>query len=187
MIYLIECGESKILVDAGCDTMPGFELSHFSSPVDILRLSGLEPTDVTDLILTHAHHDHAEATHYFKNANVYIEEGEFAEARKFFPDGMKINVFSGSISVGDCVKVLKVGGHSKGSCIVEFEYKGKPHVICGDECYVRRCLDEKICTGASFCPEKSLDFVKKYGQGDYVTLLCHDWEILKGQNGISVL
>jgi len=186
IVYLIETKERKILVDAGCDTMPGYELRHFCSPVEILRRATLSPEEITDVILTHAHHDHSEATHHFLNATVHVEEGEIGLAERYIPQGMRRNIFSGEMNL-DGIHVLKIGGHSKGSCVVEFEYKGKPHVICGDECYTRRCLDEQIPTGSSVCPENSLAFVKKYGNGDYVTLLCHDVEILKGQNGVLEL
>ena len=183
IIYLIETDSRKILVDAGCDTMPGFELFNFCSPVEVLKHIDLQADEITDLILTHAHHDHAEATHHFKNATVHIEKGEFEAARCFIPDTMAVDVFNERKAVGSCVEMIKVGGHSKGSCIVEFDYKCKRHVICGDECYVRRCLDEKIPTGASYSREKSLEFITKYSSDQYVTLLCHDYEILTGQNG----
>lgn len=185
-VYLIETDDRKILVDAGCDTMPGYELSHFSSPAEVLRQTGLCAEDITDVILTHAHHDHAEAAHHFKNAVIHIEKDEYNAAKCFLPDFLKVNVFENELEL-DTVRAVKIGGHSWGSCAVEFFYRDKPYVICGDECYVKRCLDEKICTGASVCPEKSLAFLRKYGSGDYVTLLCHDGEILKGQNGVLKL
>ena len=183
IIYLLETDSRKILVDAGCDTMPGFELFHFCSPVEVLGRLGIGADEITDLILTHAHHDHAEATHHYKNATVHIESGEISAARGFIPESMTLEVFSDRKIIDDCVEIIKIGGHSKGSCIVEFDYKGKKYVICGDECYVRRCLDEKIPTGASLSKEISLEFVKIYGNGQYSTLLCHDYEILTGQNG----
>jgi glyoxylase-like metal-dependent hydrolase (beta-lactamase superfamily II) len=187
IIYLIEIDNKRILVDAGCESMPGFVLSHFCSPAEILRRAGVETSEITDVILTHAHYDHAEATRLYQNATVYIEEGEFSAAKRFFTDGMQIEVFKDETTLGNAVTVRKIGGHSKGSCVVELDYKGKIYVICGDECYVRRCLDEQIPTGSSVCPENSLAFVKKYGNGDYVTLLCHDVEILNGQNGVLEL
>lgn len=183
IIYLIETDSRKILVDAGCDTMPGFELSNFCSPIEVLGRIGIGADEITDLVLTHAHHDHAEATHHFKNATLHIEDGEIEAARCFIPYTMDVDIFSEEKIISPCIEIIKIGGHSKGSCIVEFDYKGKKYVICGDECYVRRCLDEKIPTGASYSREKSLEFVTKYSSNQYVTLLCHDYEILTGQNG----
>ena len=183
IVYLIDTGDRKILVDSGCETMPGYELFNFSSPADTLRKAGVEPEEISDLILTHAHHDHAEATRRFPNAIVHIEEQAYPDAKRFIPDEMKLDVFCENKNIDDCIFIHMIGGHSEGSCIVEFDYRGERYVICGDECYVRTCLEEKIVTGCSCCPEKSLEFVNKYGTDEYVTLLCHDYAILTGENG----
>ena len=187
IVYLIDTGDRKILIDSGCETMPGYELFNFSSPADTLRKAGLAPDEITDVILTHAHHDHAEATRRFPNATVHIEEQAYPYAKCFIPDEMNVEIFRESKIVDDCINIRMIGGHSEGSCIVEFDYRGKRYVICGDECYVRTCLEEKIVTGCSCCPEKSLEFIWKYGNGEYATLLAHDYEILTGQNGVAEL
>ena len=187
IVYLIDTGERKILIDSGCETMPGYELSHFSSPADTLRKAGIDPGEISDVILTHAHHDHAEATRRFPNATVHIEERAYPDAKCFIPEEMKLEIFCDSKTVDGCLVIRMIGGHSAGSCIVEFDYRGRRYVVCGDECYVRTCLEEKIVTGCSCCPEKSLEFVNEYGSGEYVTLLAHDFEILTGQNGVLEL
>ena len=61
IVYCIQTEGRVILVDAGCDTMPGFEMRDFIGPVAALKQHGINALDVTDVILTHAHHDHAEA------------------------------------------------------------------------------------------------------------------------------
>ena len=57
--FLVEGKGRRILVDCGCDTMPGFVLSAFIGPVKALRNRGVLPEQITDVILTHRHHDHA--------------------------------------------------------------------------------------------------------------------------------
>ena len=49
-VYLIETDDRRILVDAGCDTMPGFDMKYFVSPVEILARLGYSPDDITDVI-----------------------------------------------------------------------------------------------------------------------------------------
>ena len=68
---------------------------------------------------------------------------------------------------------LRIGGHSKGSCVVEITDGSKKYVVCGDECYSPLCLEKRIPTGSSVCPERSRQFIDKYGSGEYVALLCH--------------
>ena len=183
-VYLIEADDKKILVDAGCDTMPGFDMKHFVSPAKVLESIGVSPLCVTDVFLTHAHHDHVEAVKHFKNATVHVQTLEYESSKKYgyIPEGFALNVFEDEAEV--CGVVLKkIAGHSKGSCVVELTHGGKDYVICGDECYSRRCLTEKIVTGSSKNPENSKKFIEKYGSEKYITLLCHDPEILPGQNG----
>jgi len=173
-VFLIETEDRKILADAGCETMPNFVMRDFIGTVDALEKAGFLPEDITDVIVTHSHHDHIECVKYFKNATVHIEQGEYEAGKKYIPDGFTVNVFENELEVCAGVKAVKIGGHSAGSCIVEIENDGKIHVISGDECYSRECLTRKIPTGSTVNPQASRDFIEKYSDGKYRVLLCHD-------------
>ena len=186
-LYLIEEGDQKILVDAGCDTMPGFVMEHFVSPVEILARYGLSPEEITDLVITHAHHDHIEAAHYFSKATLHIQQEECAAGRSYLPPEITVRCFAQEAQISPSVRAVCIGGHAKGSSIVTVE-ADKTYVICGDECYQRECLTKTIPTGSTCCMEKSRAFVETYGRPEFVALLCHDPEILPGSNGfLSVL
>ncbi len=183
-LYLIETRGRKILVDAGCDTMPGYDVKYHVSPAKMLCRYGVAPTKITDLILTHAHNDHAAAAHYFKNATVHIARDELEAANKkgYLTEELTVLPFDAEREIaGVTVKVW--GGHSRGSSIVTFTHKGREYVIAGDECYTRACLTENRPTGSSVDREKSRAFVEAFGSGTYTVLLSHDAEILPGQNG----
>ncbi len=173
-IYLIKSENRNILVDAGCETMPGFDMKNFSGPIKALEKIKVLPDDITDVILTHAHHDHAACAGYFKNAVIHIEKDEYRDAAKYIPADFKVNVFCDEFTLCENLRIIKIGGHSKGSCVAEIKKDGAVFIIAGDECYLRECLDKKIPTGCSFCPEKSKEFIEKYGSGSYNVLLCHD-------------
>ena len=68
-IYLLWLNHRHILIDAGCDTMPGFDMEYFCSPVAILERMGLSSNDITDVIVTHAHHDHIDGLRHFPKAS----------------------------------------------------------------------------------------------------------------------
>lgn len=188
IVYLIDMQDRRILVDAGCDTMPGFELNHFYRPVEALARAGISAASITDVVITHAHHDHIEALKHFAHATVYLERNEYPEGKRFIPDGCKLVLFDDEMIIADGVRAVKIAGHSRGSCVVECEYKNKCFVICGDECYHKDCIAKGIVTGSSVDEEKSLGFVQRYSDGTrYCTLLCHDADILPGQNGIVEL
>ena len=72
LLYVITMGERRILVDAGCDTMPGFVMEGFITPAQALQNAGIDPKRITDVIVTHSHHDHAQGIHHFENAVIYL-------------------------------------------------------------------------------------------------------------------
>lgn len=173
-VFVLKTDKKTILVDGGCDTMPGFEMKDFIGPVAALEKIGIKPDDITDVIITHSHHDHIEGVSHFKDAAVYIQKDEFEDGKGYLLQNKNVITFDETFEVCKGVKIIKIGGHSKGSCIAEIKTDGKIYIICGDECYKRECITKGIPTGASYCPEKSLEFIKKYSLPKYNLLLCHD-------------
>lgn len=174
VIYLIVTKNRRILVDAGCDTMPGFEMINYERPVDVLGRYGYEPEDITDVVITHAHHDHIAAVGYYKNAVIYIQEDEYVRGRRIIPGEFQVKTFEDSISVDGAIVVKRIGGHSLGSCIVEFRYGGICNVFSGDECYARECLTHKRPTGSSCNLKQSEYFVNEYSKDCYKVFICHE-------------
>lgn len=174
MIYLVTTENHIILVDAGCETMPGFEMQDFVGTLTALKMAGVAPEDVTDVIITHAHHDHIECVKYFKSAVIHIEQDEYENGKKYIPNDFKTNIFQDKYKICNDIEVIKIGGHSKGSCVVEIKKDDKIFVIAGDECYSRLCLDEQRHTGSFFDEEASKEFVQKYRDYKYRVLLCHE-------------
>lgn len=173
-IFLIRIDGRNILVDAGCDTMPGFEMQNFKSPVLALEEKGVHAKDITDVILTHAHHDHIEAVHYFENALIHIEREASEKGCKYIPENFRVNVFEDEYRLCDDVKIVKIGGHSRGSCVVEVTVDGKEYVLCADECYLHYNLEKRIPTAKHYSLERSRYFINKYSDGRYICLLSHE-------------
>ena len=170
IVYLVKTDDKLILVDAGCETMPGFEMKDFTGSVKALNDIGISINDITDVIITHAHHDHIECVKYFKNSVIHIQSDEMKLASEYLPSYLDIKPFDEEYKVCENIKVLKIGGHSVGSCIVEISDN---IVIVGDECYLRVCIDKRIPTGASVCVEKSREFINKYSNSKYKLLFSH--------------
>ena len=174
MIYLIRTEDRTILVDAGCETMPGFMMEDFQGAINAFKKHDVTPDEITDVIITHAHHDHIECVKYFTNALIHIQKDEYESGRGYIPDNFKTNVFTDSFKVLENIRIIRIGGHSKGSCVVEINKDDKIFAIAGDECYSRLCLSEKRYTGSSFDEKASKDFILKYSDPKYTVLLCHD-------------
>lgn len=173
-IYLIKANDRLILVDAGCDTMPGFRLKNFIGPVSALKNAGYTAEQITDVIITHSHHDHIDGVKHFGNATVYIQRDEFMCGQEYLPLKATVKQFEESCVVAEHVTVRKIAGHSVGSSIVEFEFNNQKYVICGDECYSHDNLRLNIPTGASVDLEKSIEFIRNYGNAGFNCLLCHE-------------
>lgn len=173
-IFLIITQNRKVLIDAGCETMPGFDMKDFVGPVKALEKIGLKPCDISDLIITHAHHDHIEAVKYFTCANIFIQKDEYNAGKEYFSNKHKIITFENEICLLPNIKIIKIGGHSIGSSIVEISDKNIINVIVGDEIYSKECILKNIPTGASYNLENSLAFINKYSDNKYNLLLCHD-------------
>lgn len=174
-IYLVKEDNKLILIDAGCETMPGFDMKSFIGSVRALKNIGISPEDITDVIVTHSHHDHIECVKHFKNAVIHIEKREYKNGKKYIPKNFKINTFSDKLCITDSIKIISIGGHSEGSCIVQAKSCDKTYIFAGDECYIRECLTKKIPTGASCCRTASRKFVEKYSdESRYTVFLSHD-------------
>jgi alanyl-tRNA synthetase len=63
--------------------MPGFEMEDFVGTVAALEEKGYTPEDITDVIITHADHDHIECVKYFQNATIYIQKDEYESGASF--------------------------------------------------------------------------------------------------------
>ncbi len=182
-IYLIETKNRKILVDAGCDTMPGFTLSHFIGPVRALQMYGVNPEDITDVVITHSHHDHIESVGKFPNATVYIHKAEYEEGKRYIPETMQVCLFEDTYPLTENILIKRVGGHSEGSSVVLATVEKTVYVFAGDACYTEDCITRKIPTGASVCPEESRAFIEIYGKSPYCVLTCHDIGITEKKHG----
>ena len=161
-VYLVKTLNRKILIDAGCETMPGFVMKNFIGTVKALEQIGVSPKEITDVVITHAHHDHIECVKYFDKAVIHIESNEFENGKKYIPDGFQVNIFHNYFLVCKNIKIIKIGGHTVGSCIVELKEKSKTYIVGGDECYLKECLTKKIPTGNSYNKEKSKIFIQEY-------------------------
>lgn len=142
------------------DDGAGFEMSIFCKPVLVLEDYGLKASDITDVVITHAHHDHIAAIGTYANAVIHIQEKEYEVGKKYIPARFKVHTFDDEFLLCDGVIVRNIGGHSYGSSIVICQLDEKNYIFCGDECYVKTCFDRQIPTGASYRPEVSENSVE---------------------------
>ncbi len=81
VLWLIRGGGHTILFDTGFhrDTFQKqFPMKDYQAPDQALQAAGVNPQDVTDIILSHAHWDHMGGIDLFPNATVWIQRDEYA-------------------------------------------------------------------------------------------------------------
>ena len=98
-IYLLKSENRLILVDAGCVTMPGFEMEDFIGPIQALRNIGISPNEITDVIITHSHHDHIECVACFINAVIYIQKEEYEASKGYLAENQTVRTFDDAIQI----------------------------------------------------------------------------------------
>src|SRR5437588_8837945 len=80
MIWLIKGpGGKNILVDTGCyheNVVKGKGIRNLIKASDAIANLGLSAADITDVIITHMHWDHADGMDLFPNARIWIQKDE---------------------------------------------------------------------------------------------------------------
>lgn len=136
-IWLLRRGDEVILVDTGYDAQEAIDRDRpiRLDPVAALAPLGVRPEDITQLIVTHLHYDHAGGLHLFPNATLHLQAAEMAYATgpcmchdtlkmpftaahiceavtRLY--GGKLVFHDGEAQVADGVTVHCIGGHSRG-------------------------------------------------------------------------
>lgn len=136
-MWLLRKGERVILVDTGYDDP---EAAARGRPIRLdpgsaLAPFGLTSEDVTEVIVTHLHYDHAGGLHLFPNATLHLQAAEMVYATgpcmchdilrmPYTADHIcetvkrlyagKVVFYDGDAEVADGITVHCIGGHSRG-------------------------------------------------------------------------
>lgn len=140
-MWVLRRGSETILVDTGYDSVEAAARMRpiREDPVASLAPLGLRPDDITKVIVTHLHYDHAGGLHLFPNATLHLQAAEMAyatgtcmchdvlrmpytaahvcEAIRRLYSG-KVIFHDGDAEVADGVTVHRIGGHSRGLQVV---------------------------------------------------------------------
>ena len=80
VVWLIRGGGHTILFDSGFHRQKYFDQFHpidFLSPDKAVQEAGVDPTSVTDIIISHAHWDHMDGVDLFPAATIWIQKAEY--------------------------------------------------------------------------------------------------------------
>ena len=80
MLWLIRAGDRNILFDSGFyrpQYFKSFDVADYVRPDEAVKRAGVKPEDITDVILSHAHWDHADGADLFPKANLWMQKDEY--------------------------------------------------------------------------------------------------------------
>ncbi len=160
--FLIEGSPNKsgrVLVDTGswaalmAKYWPG-KGKDFQTFEESLGKEGMKVDDVDIIIQTHLHHDHCGNTQKCKNADVYVQEEEWAFAHaphplqaQYYPkelyEGWKVRLIRGDYDLFPGVRILHTPGHTPGTQSVALETEKGKAVIAGFCCVFQTFQEPK--------------------------------------------
>jgi glyoxylase-like metal-dependent hydrolase (beta-lactamase superfamily II) len=79
MVWLVRGGGKNILVDSGFyrdQFFKQWKVTDFIKPSAAVRRAGVTPEEITDVIVTHMHWDHADGIDLFPNARIWLQKEE---------------------------------------------------------------------------------------------------------------
>ena len=80
MVWVVRGGGRTILVDAGFyreKFIRQWKPVDYTKPSDAINALGIKPGDVTDIVLSHIHWDHADGADLFPRARVWLQREEY--------------------------------------------------------------------------------------------------------------
>jgi glyoxylase-like metal-dependent hydrolase (beta-lactamase superfamily II) len=80
VFWLVRGGGHNILFDSGFYRPQFFKdwaVADYRKPSDAVRAAGLAPEDITDVVISHMHWDHADGMDLFPKARVWIQRDEY--------------------------------------------------------------------------------------------------------------
>lgn len=162
-VWLVRSPGGVILVDTGFERSEGARRGRtlLVDPVDALHSIGVEAEDVTDIVITHLHYDHAGNLERFPNARFHLQDGEMAYAtgrcmcnermrrpfsvadvqtavRLVYEDRIVFHL--GDYELAPGISVHLIGGHSRGLQVVRVTGAGRTRVVASDALHLGKYL-----------------------------------------------
>lgn len=207
MVWLVKGNGKNILVDSGFyrdQFFKEWKVKDFMKPSDALSQVALKPEDVTDVIITHMHWDHADGMDLFPKARIWIQRDEYAyytgEAWQqprthggIEPDDVmalvKLNM-QGRVTLvnGDAQEIIPgitcyTGGkHTWQSQFVSVDAKVGKIVLASDNMYLYENLEKHVPIAATFDAESNLhaqDRMKEIAASPKLIIPGHDPAVLE--------
>jgi glyoxylase-like metal-dependent hydrolase (beta-lactamase superfamily II) len=212
-------GGKTILIDAGFyrpEILKRKDVADYTRPDEALAKLGIKPDQITDVIITHMHWDHADGVDLFPKAQVWIQKEEFAYTAgadrkaaanddgtlpahytaliKLNKDGRVHQIDGDAKEIAPGVTVYTGGKHTVGSQYVGVNTRAGLMVIASDNLYLYENLDKHVPIAQTVDAKSNLaaqDRMKKLASNVHLIIPSHDPEVFvrfpKPGNGVARL
>jgi glyoxylase-like metal-dependent hydrolase (beta-lactamase superfamily II) len=163
LVWLVRGGGHNILVDSGFyrdELMKQWKPANYIRPDQAVARAGTGAADITDVIITHAHWDHADGADLFPNATIWIQKDEyeyystragksgvtaadiemFGRARK----AGRLRLIDGDREILPGIHVYTGGKHTYASQYVTVTAKDGPVILASDNVYLYENLEKHV-------------------------------------------
>ncbi len=204
--FLLRGRNKLVLIDVGFSAkyckryMPDVRQNKDQNPIAQLKEHGIEPNEIDDIIITHAHFDHlSDVINLFSKAQIHIQKKEYefvtAPPHPWFQEMVDVilikelakqgpqrfNLIDGECEILPGLEVMLTPGHTPGHQSIIVKTKSGRVCITGDSILNYRNLNEDIGPGFNSNLIESLQSIRKLRElsDKGITILCgHDPEML---------
>lgn len=195
--WVISGGGRVILVDTGFTNramISRWNIEQFKDPAVGLAEAGFQKEQVTDVIITHTHWDHAGGLFYFPNATVHISKrampnlkkpggGRFANALRKAKKSGRLHLTDKLQQIAPKIAVVPTGLHAPGFQYVAVQNKDALWVLVSDVAPLYANFKRRKVTGQTDDPARTLlvqDTILELVDGDLSRAVPgHEPEIFK--------
>ncbi len=166
VIWVLRGNDRTILFDSGFHRttfLENFPVKDLIRPDRAVELAGVSASEVTDIIISHAHWDHMGGIDLFPNATIWIQEEEYNyyTSEAWQPGGNSENIDAEDVIIlvrkntdgnvrqikGDGVEILPgITAYTGARHTFASQYirigGSRPYVLASDNCYLYRNLEE---------------------------------------------
>ena len=213
-VWVILGADKPVIVDTGIkdinlltgrsgkpEDSSGFEIHKWmQSPEEktenALRSIGIDPTDVSHVIVTHLHYDHFSNISLFPNAKIVVSRKGLREAvapkhveiggqvpKDALCDLLRrpsnlIQLIDDEEEILPDINVFWIGGHTPADQAVSIKTSKGKAVITSDTVFLYRNIEENIPIGYFYNLEECYDAMKRIRNEADIILPTHDPEVL---------
>lgn len=130
LVWLVRGNGKNVLVDSGFYRPQFFKtwtVRDFIKPSETVAKLGLKPEDITDVIITHMHWDHADGLDLFPNAKIWVQKDEL---EYYAGEAWQSRRTHGGIDPEDVMAAVKLNTQGKVGLVNGDAQEILPGIIC---------------------------------------------------------